>query len=86
MEQMPMMDGLSHKPKMPKGMKDERKHGVGHTHIEHNHDGSHKVTLHHMKHGVEPTTHGAANMEELHDLLEEHLGGKPTEQEMAEKE
>jgi len=86
MEQMPMMDGLSHKPKMPKGMKDERKHGISHTHIEHHHDGSHQVTHHHMKPGVEPTKHGMGDLEALHDHLEEMLGGKPTEQEMAEKE
>jgi len=81
-----MMDGLSHKPKMPKGMKDARKHGVAHTMIEHHHDGSHKITHHHVKPGVEATTHGAPDMEALHDHLEEILGGKPTEQEMAEKE
>ena len=77
-----VLEGLSHKPKMPRGMKDHRKHGVGHTSIEHLHDGTHKVTLHHMKEGVAPTTHGASDMEALHDLLEEKLGGKPTQQEM----
>jgi hypothetical protein len=77
-----VMDGLSHKPKMPKGMKDMRKHGVAHTMIEHHHDGSHQVTHHHIKPGVEATKHGAADLEGLHDHLEEMLGGKPTEQEM----
>ena len=76
--------GLSHKPKMPKGMKDERKHGIAHTMIEHHHDGSHQITHHHMKQGVEPTKHGAPDLESLHDHMEEMLGGKPTPEEMEE--
>jgi hypothetical protein len=74
---------LSHKPKMPRGMKDMRKHKIGHTAIEHLHDGSHKMTFHHMQPGVEPTTHSAPNMEAMHDKLEEMLGGKPSEEEMS---
>jgi len=80
-----ILEGLSHKPKMPKGMKDMRKHGVAETHIKHNHDGSHSITHHHMKHGVQATDHGAPDLESLHDHLEEILGGKPTAEELAEK-
>lgn len=77
---------LGHKPKMPKGMKDERKHGIAHTHIEHHHDGSHKITHHYIKPGVGPTEHGAQDLESLHDHLEEMLGGKPSAEELAEHE
>jgi hypothetical protein len=79
-----VVEALSHKPKMPRGMKDMRKHGVSETHVKHNHDGSHHVTFHHLKPGVESTTHSAEHMEALHDLMEERLGGKPTAEEMAE--
>jgi hypothetical protein len=79
------MMGLSHKPKMPKGMKDERKHGIARTTIEHHHDGSHQITHDHMKPGVEPTKHGAPDLEGLHDHLEEMLGGKPSAEEMGEE-
>jgi hypothetical protein len=78
----PTMEGLAHKPKMPKGVKDMRKHGVAHTMIEHHHDGSHKITHQHIKPGVEATTHGAPDLESLHDHLEEMLGGKPSKEEM----
>lgn len=78
-----ILEGLSHKPKMPRGMKDMRKHGISHTHIEHHHDGTHKITHHYIKHNVGPTEHGAEHMEALHDLLEENLGGKPTAEEMS---
>lgn len=81
------MAGLSQKPKMPKGMKDARaSHGIARTMIEHHHDGTHQITHEHMKPGVMPTKHGAANMEALHDHMEEMLGGKPTDAEMAEGE
>ena len=80
------MMGLAHKPKMPRGMKDERKHGIHSTHIEHHHDGTHKITHHYIKPGVGPTEHGAGDMAELHDHLEEMLRGKPSEEEMAEGE
>jgi hypothetical protein len=73
---------LSHKPKMPKGVKDERKHGIAHTHIEHHHDGSHAITHHYVKPGIEPTKHGAPDLEGLHDHLEQHMNGLPTEEEM----
>jgi hypothetical protein len=79
-----VMDGLSYKPKMPKGIKDQRKHGVAQTMIEHHHDGSHKITHRHAKPGVEATTHGAPDLEALHNHLEEILGGKPTAGEMKE--
>jgi hypothetical protein len=79
-----VVEALSHKPKMPRGMKDMRKHGIAETHILHHHDGTHQITHHHMKHDVAPTTHGAEHMEALHDHLEEMLGGKPTAEEMAE--
>ena len=77
-----ILDGLAHKPKMPKGIKDTRKHGMAETRIEHHHDGSHKITHHPVKPGVESTTHGAPDLEALHDHLEEILGGKPTKEEM----
>lgn len=76
------MMGLSQKPKMPKGMKDARKHGISDIHIQNNHDGSHQITHTHMKPGVAPTKHSAPNLEGLHDHLEEMLGGKPTAAEM----
>lgn len=79
-----VIEGLSAKPKMPRGQKDMRKHKIGNTMIEHLHDGSHKMTFHNLKPGVEATTHSAPNMEAMHDKLEEMLGGKPTEKEMAE--
>lgn len=79
------MMGLSQKPKMPKGMKDSRKHGISDIHIQNNHDGSHQITHMHMKPGVEPTKHGVPNREALHDHLEEMLGGKPTAEEMGEE-
>ena len=81
----PAMEGLAQKPKMPRGMKDMRKHGVSETHIEHHHDGTHKITHHHIKSGVEATTHGAPDLEALHDHLEEMLGGKPSKEEMEEE-
>jgi hypothetical protein len=80
------MMGLSHKPKMPKGMKDMRKHGIARTMIEHHHDGSHQITHEHMKLGTMPTKHGAKDLEELHDHMEQHLGGMPTDEEMNEGE
>lgn len=79
-----VMEGLSHKPKMPRGQKDMRKHGMAHTKIEHLHDGSHKMTFHSKKPGMEPVTHSAPDMEAMHDKLEEMLGGKPSEGEMKE--
>lgn len=80
------MMGLSHKPKMPKGMKDMRSHGIARTMIEHHHDGSHQITHEHMKPGTMPTKHGAPDLEGLHDHMEEMLGGKPTVEEMGEGE
>lgn len=80
----PMLEGLALKPKMPRGMKDMRKHGIAETHIKHNHDGTHHITHHHIKHGVQATTHGAEHLEALHDHMEEMLGGKPSAEEMME--
>lgn len=80
------MMGLSQKPKMPKGMKDMRTHGISRTTIEHHHDGTHAIEHDHMKPSVMPTKHGAANMEELHDHMEEMLGGKPSAAEMGGEE
>lgn len=71
-----VMDGMSYKPKMPKGMKDQRKHGMAQTVIERHHDGSHKITHQPIKSGVESTTHGASGMEELKAHLEQILGGQ----------
>jgi hypothetical protein len=80
-----MIEGLSARPKMPRGMKDERKHGIAHTTIKHNHDGSHSITHHHMKQGVQSTDHGAPDLESLQDHLQEMLGGKPSAEELAQK-
>jgi hypothetical protein len=77
-----ILEGLSAKPKMPKGVKDTRKHGIAETRIEHHHDGTHKITHHHVKPGVEATTHGASDLEGLQDHLQEMLGGKPSKEEM----
>lgn len=87
-----ILDGLSHKPRMPRGMKDERKHGISETHIIHNHDGSHHITHHYVKPMTESTKHGTSgdnmheHMESLHDHLEEMLRGKPSKEEMMEHE
>lgn len=78
------MDGLAHKPKPPKKVKDMRKHGIARTVIEHNHDGSHQIEHHHIDMRREPAKHGAMDLEALHDHMEEMLGGKPTAAEMAE--
>ena len=75
-------EGLAHTPKPVKQAKDKRKHGIARTFIEHNHDGSHQVEHHYKTPGKEPSKHGAENLEALHDLLEEHLGGKPTAAEL----
>ena len=77
-----MVDGLAYKPKPPKKVKDSRKHGIARTIIEHNHDGSHQIEHHHVDARREPSSHGAPDLEALHDHLEEILGGKPTKQEM----
>jgi hypothetical protein len=79
------IEGLAHKPKMPRGMKDQRKHGIHRSEIEHLHDGTHEITHHYIKHGVGPTKHSVPNMEALHDHLEEMLGGKPSAEELAER-
>lgn len=84
MADSPVMQGLAHKPKPPKKVKDLRKHGIARTVIEHNHDGSHQIEHHHVDPRREPAKHGAPDMEGLHDHLEEMLGGKPTAAEMAE--
>ena len=78
--------GLAHKPKPPKKVKDHRKHGISHTHIEHNHDGSHQITHHYIHPQAEPSKHSAGDLEELHDHMEEMLGGKMTKEEEAEEE
>jgi len=80
-----VMEGLAHKPKPRPKVKDMRKHGVAMTHIEHHHDGTHKITHHYIHPHLEPTHHGAEDMEALHDHMEEMLGGKPTKQEMEEE-
>lgn len=80
----PVMEGLAHKPKPPKKVKDTRKHGIARTIIEHNHDGSHQIEHHHIDSRREPSKHGAEHMEALQDHLQEMLMGKPTKEEMAE--
>lgn len=80
-----VITALGTKPRMPKKMKDERKHGISHMVIDHVHDGSHHITHNYIE-PMESTRHTAGNLEELHDHLEEHLGGKPTKAEMAEGE
>ena len=82
----PVLDGLAHKPKPPKKVPDKRKHGIARTIIEHNHDGSHQVEHHHIDARRESSKHGIADMEALHDHLEEMLGGRPSKEELAEHE
>jgi len=77
-----IMEGLAHKPKAPKKVKDMRKHGFSHTVIHHNTDGSHQVEHHPMSHLHGASQHGVPDMESLHDHLEEMLGGKPSKEEM----
>jgi len=77
-----MLEGLSNKPKMPRGMKDMRKHGVQQTVIDHAHDGTYKITHNHMKPGVAPTTHGAPDLEALKEHLQQILGGKPNKEQL----
>ena len=86
MMESPVMEGLAHRPKPPKKVKDMRKHGIAETHIVHHHDGTHHITHHHVHPAMEASTHGANDLEELHDHLEEHLGGKPSREEMMEHE
>lgn len=82
---MDAIEGLAYKPKMPRGMKDMRKHGVKRTIMDHLHDGTHKIAHEYIKPGVAETTHSASDLEGLQDHLQEMLGGKPTAQEMASK-
>jgi hypothetical protein len=81
-----VLEGLSHKPKPPKKVKDMRHHGIAETRIRHNHDGSHHITHEYIHPAHEPTTHGAQDLADVHDHLEEHLHGKPTPEELAEGE
>lgn len=76
------MAGLSHKPKLPKGMKDMRHHGIARTMIEHHMDGSHQISHDYVKPGIERTTHGASDLDGLHEHMEEHLHGPMSEEEM----
>lgn len=58
----------------------KRKHGVKHTHIEHMSDGS--MTVRHQKDDGTEHSSAVADMDQLHDNLEEHLGSpNPGEQE-----
>ena len=83
MTDMPMM-GLAHKPKPPKKVKDTRKHGIDEMHIKMHHDGTHQITHHHIDKRREPAVHGTGNLEELHDHIEQMLGGKPSKEELME--
>ena len=76
------LEGLVHKPKPPKKMKDMRKHGFSHTVIEHHTDGKSHTVKHHPIVGPEPMSYGAADLEEVHDGLERHLHGEPSKEEM----
>ena len=72
----PVMEGLAHQHKPPKKVKDMRKHGIAETHIVHHHDGTHHITHHHVHPGMEPSTHGAQDLEELCTTTwNERLGG-----------
>lgn len=79
-----VLAGLAHKPKAapkPKPVKDERKHGYSETRIKHHPAGGHTVEYHPIE-GGEPMSHTAENLADVHDSLEEHLHGKPSEEEM----
>lgn len=59
-----------------------KKHHVKHTHIEHHKDGSHTVK-HVMEDGSEhPASGAAANLDEVHDRLQDAIG-EPNEGESA---
>jgi len=59
-----------------------KKHGFHSTHVEHHKDGSHTVHHHHEKpeHDVK---HAVADLDGLHDSMEDHLGGAPNDHEAA---
>ena len=48
-------------------------HGYTHTHITHHHDGSHTIK-HHHEDGVSHKEHAVADLDGVHDSLQEHLG------------
>ena len=73
---------LGSKPKAPKKIKDERKHGVARTVVHHHHDGTHHIEVHPVG-GGEPAHLGASNVDELHDHFENSLNGPPSEDELA---
>jgi hypothetical protein len=57
----------------------KKKHSFSHTHIEHHKDGS--ATVHHVhKDGPDhDVKHAAASLDHIHDSMQDHLGGGPTE-------
>jgi hypothetical protein len=78
------MSALSHKPR-----KSTHK-PLKAMHIKELHDGTYHVEKHHGHDEdgmpVKPTEEGSAtDLDGVHDHLEEHMGGAPTDDEMAEK-
>lgn len=59
--------GLAHEK-----AKELKKH-LKEMHVRELHDGTHHVALHHGK-GSPPTEHSAADLDQVHDLLEQHMG------------
>lgn len=58
--------GLAHEK-----AKELKKH-LKEMHVRQLHDGTHHVALHDGKGGM--TEHGAADLDQVHDLMEEHMG------------
>ena len=49
-------------------------HKFSHTHIEHHHDGSHTVHHQHESDSKMDKKHAVADLDEVHDSMEQHLG------------
>ena len=77
-------DALSHEtekekePEMPKHLKE--------IHIKELHTGGFHVTKHSGRPGDEPTVHGAANTDALHEHIEDHMGSPNDGEEASENE
>jgi hypothetical protein len=54
--------------------KKHARHGFTHTHVEHHKDGSHTVTHLHHKGGEHDVKHAVADLDGVHDSMEDHLG------------
>jgi len=49
-------------------------HGFKHTHIEHHKDGSHTIHHQHEDGAAHDVKHAAANLDAMHDSMQDHLG------------